>query len=80
MSNALQKIFEGFYAALSSAKGVGDVLVYAGFGILLVIGLIALSIFIVRGIKTIFNMTPGSFVIFIVVFSIVLIIIGSVLP
>lgn len=77
---ALTNILNAFTAALSGAKGLGDFLVYLGFAVLLVIGLVGLGILLARLVRVVFNLSPSSFLVFVAVFAVVLVVVGVLLP
>ena len=58
-------------------KGVGDILVLIGFGILLVMGLAGLGIVAIRAFRAIMHMEPNKFIIFLVFLSVGMIVLGT---
>ena len=79
-TEAINNILNTFASALSGAKGLGDFLVYLGFGVLLVIGLVGVAVLAARLVKIVFNLSPGSFLVFIAVFAVALVVVGVLLP
>lgn len=77
---ALTNIFESFASAISGAKGLGDFLVYLGFAVLLVIGLVGVAVLLARLVRVVFNLSPSSFLVFIAVSALVLVVVGVLLP
>ncbi len=67
-------------SVLSGAKGIGTTLVLAGLIILLMLGIGFALWFVVNVIKQLPKMTLGQFLKFILVFAVVLIIAGIILP
>lgn len=67
--------------ALAALKGLGDVMVYVGFTVLLVIGILAGIVYAAKVFRFIIaNLTPRSFVLFLVAFAAVLVAVGAVIP
>lgn len=78
--DAISNVVNAISSALSSVKGLGDVLVYVGVAVLLVIGIIGLTLLSIRLLKNVLRLSPTSFIVFITVFAAILVVIGALLP
>ncbi len=77
---ALTHAWQAISGAFGGVSGIGSILVFAGLGILLTIGVGVGLYILINLVKQIPKMTPWEFLKFVVFSAITLIVIGIILP